>query len=1573
MKTNTKILLAFPLLFFSLLYAFLFGVPVSADDPITLRVGIYENSPKIFTDENGDAAGFWPEIIAYIADEEGWQIEYVHGTWSESLERLGNNEIDIMPDVAYTEERSKLYDFSNEAVYVSWSRVYAREGVEIESILDLEGKTIAVLQGSVNYEGPEGIEVLVREFDVDCTFLEADSYTEVFELIESGEADAGVVSKDFGYQHEDDFNLVKTSIVFQPSSLYFAFPKDSSLTPYLIGRIDSHIQALKVNEDSIYYRALENWFGIKLGEKSVFPGWIKWSLIGVGGLALLLGGGSLILRSQVRARTKELKEEISQRQEVEGRVRHLNLVMKALRGVNQLMTREKDKERMIQEACEVLVDTRGYERAWIVLVDENKRSVSVANAGLGSESPVFLEQMKSGKYPQCVKELWRQDSPFLGLDCPGAKHKGCILAEAHSRRGVYRCRLEDDGKVYGILGVTLPSEMFADEEEKALFLELGNDLAFALKNIEEEEKRKRAEEALRESEVFRSGLLTNSPTPINVINPDGSIRYVSPALEKLTGFSAEELIGQKPPYPYWPKEEVDEIMKGFKKAMRQGSDRIEEPYQNKNGERFWVEITSTPVKKDGKFQHLLASWVDITKRKKAEEEIAGLAKFPNENPASVMRIARDGTVLYANKPALALLNEWKSQVGQLLPKYWREFALNVLNSGKRKDVEVNVGKRIFTVTFAPIAGEDYLNLYGLDITERKQAEGALRESEARYRAVIEGAHDMIQSVGLDGRIIFVNKSWRDTLGYTEAELSSLNLFDIIHPDSRAHCRELMAEVTKGKPVQDIEAAFLTKDGRKILVEGNAAPRYIGDRVVATQGVFRDVTETKLKEMEYQNILQTTTDGFWIVDSAGRFLDVNNAYCALIGYSREELLNMSIKDIEAVEKPEETARRIRQIIKTGHGRFETRHRCKDGSIVDIEVSTTYAGAGDGRLFVFIRDITERKRAEDALRKSEEKFYKAFYSSPNAMALTTSKEGRFLEVNDGFLRLNGFSREEVIGRTSKELGIWVNPKDRVRIVRIMREKGRVADEEYKSRTKSGEIHTMLFSAEPIEIAGESCMISSATDITERKLADEKLRDEATRHHILIDESSDGIVVLDEKGKVYEANKRFAEMLGYTPEEVRELNVWDWEFQFPPEQVAEMIRTVDETGDHFETKHRRKDGTTYDVEISTNGVIYAGQKLIFCVCRDITARKQAEAALRQSEEKLRVILESIPQGVTVTDLDGKILEVNNAVLRLHGYNTRQELIGRNAFEFIAKEGHARARDNLKETLETGRSGAIEYTFIRKDGTTFPAQLSAALIQDESAKPIGFVAVTEDITERRKMQEQLVITDRLASVGELAAGIAHELNNPLTGVIGFSQLLMSKEMPKDIKEDVEVVYNEAQRTSQVVKNLLTFARKHSAIKEKVNINDVINKVLELRSYEQNLENITVDARLDSDLPEVMGDYFQLQQVFLNIVINAEYFMKEAHHKGKLTITTEKVGKKIRVSFADDGPGIAKDDLGHIFDPFFTTKEVGRGTGLGLSICHGIVTEHGGRIYVESELGKGATFIVELPIGAAERKGGAA
>jgi signal transduction histidine kinase len=282
-------------------------------------------------------------------------------------------------------------------------------------------------------------------------------------------------------------------------------------------------------------------------------------------------------------------------------------------------------------------------------------------------------------------------------------------------------------------------------------------------------------------------------------------------------------------------------------------------------------------------------------------------------------------------------------------------------------------------------------------------------------------------------------------------------------------------------------------------------------------------------------------------------------------------------------------------------------------------------------------------------------------------------------------------------------------------------------------------------------------------------------------------------------------------------------------------------------------------------------------------------------------------------------------------------------------------------QETLKTGKAARAEFF---EPSLGINIEVSTSPIFNEHGDVTGSVHVTRDVSNRKQMEQQLMLSDRLASVGELASGVAHEINNPLTSVIGFSQLLMEGEIPDNIKEDLSLINSEAQRAANIVKNLLTFARKHAAVKQSVKITSVIEDVLKLRAYEQKVNNIAVNKVFTSDLPEIMVDYFQMQQVFLNIIINAEFFMNESHHRGTLTISTEKLAHFVKISVTDDGPGILSENLNRIFNPFFTTKEVGKGTGLGLSICHGIITEHGGKIYAESEVGKGTTFMIELPIG---------
>lgn len=263
--------------------------------------------------------------------------------------------------------------------------------------------------------------------------------------------------------------------------------------------------------------------------------------------------------------------------------------------------------------------------------------------------------------------------------------------------------------------------------------------------------------------------------------------------------------------------------------------------------------------------------------------------------------------------------------------------------------------------------------------------------------------------------------------------------------------------------------------------------------------------------------------------------------------------------------------------------------------------------------------------------------------------------------------------------------------------------------------------------------------------------------------------------------------------------------------------------------------------------------------------------------------------------------------------------------------------------------------------DGRIFDAYSSPLI--DTNGVLRGRIWYFRDVTERKEMEQRLIMTDRLASIGELVSGIAHELNNPLTGVIGYSQLIMEQDIRDDLRDDLTVISSEAQRAAGIVKDLLTFARKHSPVKELCRLNNVIDDVLKLRAYEHKTNNIEVVKDFDPLLPETMLDYRQIQQVFLNLVINAEFFMVKEHRKGQLTIKTESANGFVRSTVTDNGPGIPEENLRRIFDPFFTTKEEGKGTGLGLSICHGIVTEHGGRIYARNDVGRGASFIIDLPV----------
>jgi two-component system cell cycle sensor histidine kinase/response regulator CckA len=347
----------------------------------------------------------------------------------------------------------------------------------------------------------------------------------------------------------------------------------------------------------------------------------------------------------------------------------------------------------------------------------------------------------------------------------------------------------------------------------------------------------------------------------------------------------------------------------------------------------------------------------------------------------------------------------------------------------------------------------------------------------------------------------------------------------------------------------------------------------------------------------------------------------------------------------------------------------------------------------------------------------------------------------------------------------------------------------------------------------------------------------------------------------------------------------------------------------------------------------------------------QKELKQALEQQEqEHLRNIINTTTDAMVIVDSTDIVRFVNPAAEALLGHKT-EELVGE-PFGF---------------PIEIGETTELDIT--RRNGKVAVAEMRTVEIEWEGQS--ARLASLRDITERKQteekrltMEQQLQLAGRLSVVGEMAAGIAHELNNPLTAIQMYAQILNGrKDLDKTIRGDVETIFHEAQRATKITSNLLSFARMYTPEKQPIAINEVVVSILELHTYRMRVNNIDIVIELDANLPSTMADFHQMQQVFANIITNAEQVMTEANQGGQLTIKTRKVGEMIEISFADTGPGIPDENLKRIFDPFFTTKEVGKGTGLGLSICHGIVEDHQGYIYARNNPDGGATFVVELPV----------
>jgi len=480
----------------------------------------------------------------------------------------------------------------------------------------------------------------------------------------------------------------------------------------------------------------------------------------------------------------------------------------------------------------------------------------------------------------------------------------------------------------------------------------------------------------------------------------------------------------------------------------------------------------------------------------------------------------------------------------------------------------------------------------------------------------------------------------------------------------------------------------------------------------------------------------------------------------------------------------------------------------------------------------------------------------------------------------------------------------------------------------------------------------------DVTDRREAER-------RHRELFDNIQEGLYFSTPEGRFIEVNDAMVHMLGYdSREELLQIDI-SRQAYYSPDQRQKFSAALEQQGilRNYEETLRRKDGSPIHTLQNAFAVRDAQGKVVQYrgLLLDITGLKTFQAELQRERDFTNKILNNTQNLILVVD-SARLVTYANRRWAEAGYHMNQ-LLGRDLADLVSSERRASLESALRSVLQGQPVDNFELPVMRGDGRfgQFSANLSP--MRDEQGKVASVVVVMSDVTDAAMLQAQLLHTEKMAAVGQLVSGVAHEVNNPLTAILGFADLLMeSPDVPESARKDLRVIQQEAQRTKQIVQNLLSFARQMPPQRKLVQLNAILRRTVQLRAYDLHSHGVEVVEHLAESLPEIVGDAHQLQQVFLNIMNNAYDAVRETGRPARIEVATALSRNHVEVIFRDNGSGISFPD--RVFDPFFTTKKVGEGTGLGLSLSYGIVREHGGEILCHNNVGSpGATFIVRLPL----------
>ena len=911
-----------------------------------------------------------------------------------------------------------------------------------------------------------------------------------------------------------------------------------------------------------------------------------------------------------------------------------------------------------------------------------------------------------------------------------------------------------------------------------------------------------------------------------------------------------------------------------------------------------------------------------------------------------------------------------------------------------------------SLTSYDLSGQRVIAALARNLSGRKEYEEQLAQSVSLLRATIESSANGLLVVGLHGKVTLYNnrfaEMWRIPAELMvqgdNAALLKAVIDQLIEPASFNQRVEKISQ----HPEREYFDTIKFKDGR--VFERVTRPQRLGDKIIGRVWSYRDVTEQKRthealeRERELLRLMEAnTSDRIYFKDLESRFIRVNETMAKLHGCENPaDLIGKTDFDVFGKEHAGEAFVDEQRIIQTGIPMigYEEKEIWSNGKITWVSSSKACLRDSEGHIigtFGISRDITKQKEIELALRENEERMRTLFDLSPDAI-MVEDLNGRVLDVNDAACQLHEMTKEELIGKSVYEL----TPTDTHPTVKIDYAKlvsGQIRNIEGESLTAKGRRIPVDINASRITYVGQPALLINVRDISERRLATEMLRTTQALYSSLVEQMPVCVFRKNAAGRFEFANSRFCELkqlkreeiLGRTAAEMAEYklgqNLSDAnDYNFSVVGVNHH-NTIMKTGKTIEVdeEYIAPDGEVRFFHVFKTPVFDSNRKIIGSqgIMFDLTDRKRIDEKLRLANERTKFYMSRLPLAFIAWDQDFCVTEWNPAAERIFGWTTA-EAIGRHAYELIVPADTQPLVSKVWQEIIAGGNLASHSVNdnVAKDGRRLNCEWRNMPLRDTHSRICGCLSIVEDITERvrnekqrNELESQLRQSQKMEAVGQLSGGIAHDFNNILTIIQGNAALLQNLDLqPEEIHDASNQISNAAERAAGLTRQLLLFARKQQMQLINLDLNETVAHITKMLQRILG-EDLALRTEYASALPLIQADTGMIEQILLNLAVNARDAMSNG---GKLTIRTfseKRSGKTenaeelwVGLQFTDNGSGIAPEILPRIFEPFFTTKEVGKGTGLGLATVYGIVQQHHGTINVQSEPGKGTTFTIAFP-----------